>query len=270
MILLKKIFDKAGIKRSYPFFVQDKTVMVPIQNGLGYANLRNSEPWMIELFLKLGGQDKSLLDVGVNVGQTLIAWKALFPNSDYIGFEPNRLCVNYVEDLIKKNNFTNCALEPYGISNKKEDAQLFLLPKDKGDSSASMIKEFRPEDERISLDIQTIPLQETKYKNFDIAKIDVEGAELEVIQSIFEVNQSATFICEILPVYSQENKFRLERQKEIKNILNSNNYAIFRVIKKGGVKIEEVQEFGIHSELEMCDYIFVPEDTKQALISKFS
>jgi FkbM family methyltransferase len=270
MKFFKKIVDKLGIKKSYKLILNGKKLKIPIHNGMGYGNFQNSEPWMNEVLIKIGGTDKTLLDIGVNIGQTLIAWKTLFPTSNYIGFEPNTKCVNYVLDLINLNQFSSCQLEPVGISLKTEKTKLFILEKDPADSTASVIKDFRENENRSSITIQTKRLRNTNHTKFDIAKIDVEGAELEVIQSIFEVNQSATFICEILPVYSQENKFRLERQKEIKNILNSNNYAIFRVIKKGGVKIEEVQEFGIHSELEMCDYIFVPEDTKQALISKFS
>jgi len=269
MSLIKKIFDKAGIKRFYPINVNEKVVQIPIHKGLGYANLRNAEPWMLELLRKLGGEEKILLDAGMNVGQTLIAWKTLFPQATYIGFEPNKLCVNYVNGLISKNSFSHCNVEPYGISTETGTTELFMLPKDKGDSTASIIKEFRPDDGRISFKISTTKLSDFDYTNFDIAKVDVEGAELEVIQSVLEVRNDAVFICEILPVYSTEHKSRLERQEKIEKILKENNYSLFRIIKDMPLQLEELTEIGIHSELELCDYIFVPQTKKQEVLSKF-
>jgi tRNA G46 methylase TrmB len=75
-----------------------------------------SEPWMVELLGKLLREQRgAFIDVGVNVGQTLVKVKALDQDREYIGFEPNPVCVFYVQELIKANKFKNCTLFPVGL-----------------------------------------------------------------------------------------------------------------------------------------------------------
>ena len=43
---------------------------------------------------------KGFIDVGVNVGQTLLKLKSISSEINYLGFEPNPNCVNYLKNLI--------------------------------------------------------------------------------------------------------------------------------------------------------------------------
>ncbi len=268
--ITRRIFNKLGVYRTYPLSVGGKTYKVPIHKGLGYAHFADAEPWM-DIVLKNTGEDNfRFLDVGVNIGQTLLKWKAEFPNSVYVGFEPNQNCVTYVNDLIAKNNIEHCTIQPYGISTSKTNAQLYLLGRDPGDSSASTIQNFRKDQERTGISIQLIPLKEIDNKPFDLIKIDVEGSELEVIQSIFEVNGDPIIICEILPIYAAENTERLARQNSIGEILKQNNYVIYRIIKGEKISLIKLNEFDIHGDINLCDYIFMPESKEKAIIANFS
>ena len=46
----------------------------------------------------------AFIDVGVNLGQTLLKVAAIDPGRAYVGFEPNPACVDYVWKLIETNN----------------------------------------------------------------------------------------------------------------------------------------------------------------------
>ena len=269
MNLIKKIFNKLGIRRSYPHRINGVKFRVPVFSGMGYANFNNSEPWMSTI-LQIISKDKStLLDVGVNVGQTMLCWKSIRPNSAYIGFEPNRHCVKYAKYTIKVNKFENCKIEPYGLSTKSEKSELYILGKDLGDSTASTIKDFRENETRQAIEIETKSLKELGYTDFDIAKVDVEGSELEVIKAILAVNQSATIICEILPAYTSDNKDRIERQEQIEHLLKDHEYYIYRILKGEKITLESIQEFGIHSELAKSDYLFVPSSKDDFIKAAF-
>lgn len=270
MKIARRIFNKLGIYRTYPLFIGKKTYRIPIHKGLGYANFVDSEPWMDTILEKTGQDHFRFLDVGVNSGQTLLKWKSLFPSSCYVGFEPNTHCVTYVKDLIEKNNLVNCTIHPYGISTIKTDAQLYLLGRDKGDSSASTISNFRENQERVGIPVQLIPLKEIEEEPFDLIKIDVEGSELEVIQSIFEVKGDPVITCEILPVYSKENAERFTRQNSIGKLLTQNNYCIYRIIKGKKITLKKLNEFDIHGDMSLCDYIFIPVSKEKAIIAKFN
>ena len=53
---------------------------------------------MLENLLKK--KNGAYLDIGVNIGQTLMKLKSVNPKIEYIGFEPNATCVHYVNKLI--------------------------------------------------------------------------------------------------------------------------------------------------------------------------
>lgn len=263
--MIKRVFNRLGIKKSWRHEINGRPYNIPVFNGLGMANFGEPEPWMAKILTSLSRSETIFLDVGVNVGQTLLYWRSIHPDMPYIGCEPNPLCVSYVQSLIEENRLPNCTIQPYAIGEKSQSSELFILANDKSDSSASTIKDFRKGETRSPMKIEIKSLIDLEIRDFDLVKIDVEGAELEVLKSVFTVNQEATIICEILPVYSTENEFRLQRQKAVENLLKEHDYLIYRIIKGEHVKLELLNEIGIHSDLEACDYIFIPYKNKESL-----
>ena len=266
--MIKRILNKLNIYKTYKIKVRNTFFKVPIFNKLGFANLNLAEPWMQDVLLKLGNESTNFLDVGVNVGQTLMRIKAEYPNVNYVGIEPNTDCVFYVNKLISENNIINSVVLPIALGNVTQLNYLYISQTDPSDSSATTIKDFRQNENRKALPIITFPFDLLKDTNFDLIKIDVEGSELEIIDSIFSKgNCSSIFICEVLPVYNQDNQVRLDRQNKIESILKENDYNIFRITKGNKVGVELISTIGIHSDMEQCDYLFVPisksEDTKK-------
>ncbi len=248
--------------------INDKKFIIPIIDDIGYFNCSISEPWMIDVFKILIPIEKNLfVDVGVNIGQTLLKLKSISSEINYLGFEPNASCVNYIHRLIKENKFENTTVIPVGISNKTELGVLNFMEDTVDDSSASMISNFR--DENKVKQKRFIPLFDLEYlkdkiefKNLSVLKIDVEGAELEVIKSFKDeifVNKPIILI-EILPVYNNQNLDRIKRQHELLVLLFNFKYVLFRVVKQRGlfVRLDEMTEIEIHSDLDKCDYILIP------------
>jgi len=269
--MIKRILNKLGIYKTHKTTLGRKKFKIPIFNNLGYANFKSTEPWMLSVIEKLGNESTSFLDVGVNVGQTLLSLKSVYPLSNYIGVEPNTDCVYYVNKLIAENKIKNTVILPIALGVKTKLDFLYRSITDPSDSTASTIQNFRKEDSRLAIPIVTMPFNLFKNTQFDIIKIDVEGGELEIIESIFNSeNCNSIFICEVLPVYKKENKQRIERQIAIENILNSNKYLIYKIIKNTVVKLELIKEFGIHSNIDECDYLFIPTNKAQMITNKFN
>ncbi|UGB37691.1 FkbM family methyltransferase [Frateuria soli] len=226
---------------------------------------RESESWMVDLLATLLDQRSgAFLDVGVNVGQTLVKVKAIDPGREYIGLEPNPVCVFYTQNLIKRNAFERCTLLPVGLFTHDSVLALDLFSEDATDSSASVISHFRKDS----------PVQSSVFVpvfHFDslakilgdtvvgVVKIDVEGAELEVIKSLLQLirRDRPAILIEVLPVYSHDNTFRRERQDELETIFADAGYALLRVGKTGSgayAGLELIEAIGIHSDLTRCDY----------------
>ncbi|MCZ4318209.1 FkbM family methyltransferase [Aequorivita viscosa] len=257
--------------------VNGKYFKIPILGNVGISNLSISEQWMVDLLKALLSIDANkFVDVGVNIGQTLLKVKSVDAQIEYLGFEPNPSCVFYVNKLIKVNSIKNTALYPVGISTKTELGVFNFYYDSETDGSASIIKDNNNKTvnrkEFIPLfDINTLKTK-VDFDNMSILKIDVEGAELEVIKSFEdEIKRNNPFIItEILPVYNEEeNPVRFQRQNNLLEALHTLDYFTFRIIKekKNLIAIKKIQSIEIHSDLNKCEYLFVPKSKLQKLAS---
>jgi len=266
-----RLLNKLNLESSLN--VNGKTFKIPILKSNGWDNLMDGERWMSEVLRKLLEQkaSASFIDVGANVGQTLIKVKSIRPDIDYIGFEPNPVCVFAVEQLIEKNSIDNVKLFPVGISSSTEIRELNFYYKSDTDTAASMITDFRPEQKvykRVFIPCFTISAFRNiiDFSRVGVIKIDVEGAELEVLNGLSECLQETRpyIIMEVLPVYKIENMERFQRQIQIQKVLLDYQYKMLRIRKNkedGFSHFEPLNEFGIHSDMNLTNYVFYPEES---------
>jgi FkbM family methyltransferase len=240
-----------------------------------------SEPWMVDLLakllpLKLG----TFFDVGVNLGQTLLAVKANDPTRHYVGVEPNPVCVAYTEKLIALNELTDCQIIPVGLSDESGIRRLQLYDNATVDPSASLVRNFRPGDRNSSFKL--VPI--SPFSEFDraadlsqlaLVKVDVEGGEADAVNSMREAIEQRRpwLIIEILPCYESTNIDRLRRQVSVERLLRETGYLNFRIFKKARGHfdyLQEVVEIGVHSNMDWCDYLFCPKENVDTLRSKLN
>jgi len=246
---------------------------IPIIRKIGFENMFISEPWMTDLLkVVLKSEKRAFVDVGVNVGQTLLKLRSVDPEIKYVGFEPNPLCVFYTNNLIKENGFVNCQVIPVGISTTTDVGELNFFSELITDSSASIIPNFRPNQNIVRREyvpiFQLDQIQEKiGLRDYSVLKIDVEGAELEVIQGFYKSIEQyqPVILIEILPAYSNDNVYRIERQNEIVRLVQGLGYALFRVSKQNDkfAGVVEIENIEIHSDLDRCDYVMMPKSKKE-------
>lgn len=276
LVFLKKIELLPYFNINGEVRVNNLIIKVPVIKGIGFGNLYGTEPWMINLLEEIFkiGKGGAYYDVGVNLGQTLIKLKAVNPELEYIGFEPNPICVFYSKELIKANNYSKTSIFPVGVSNEDNIYSLSLFSDDDTDSSASMLNNFRPE--QTTFRKEYIPcfhieriLEKYGLPKIGVLKIDVEGAEREVLESFKNrIKNDRPFIqVEILPVYKQENIERLSRQLAIEALCHELDYSIFRVLKTDNgnfIGLQKIAKIGIHSNLNWCEYLLMHNSDKDS------
>jgi FkbM family methyltransferase len=261
--VLNKLHLLSVFNVSSTIFVNKKKFFIPLIGRQGFENLDLSEPWMTETLLALRPMfNGQFIDVGVNLGQTLLKAYAVFDDIDYIGFEPNPSCISYIQELVRLNELKKTKLLPVAVGAKTDMLKLNFFAADKSDSSATLIENFKKNttpDHFIFVPVFDFH-KLTHFlpdKPFSILKIDVEGAEMEVLLGLCEwiTTYSPLILLEILPVYSPENQSRLERQTKIEEMLKAWNYEIGRIKKNGPGGLEFIEKIGIHSKIEDCDYL---------------
>jgi len=269
LVVLKKLNFLKKLNLIFIKKTSKSTFKIPINKGIGHINLYESELWMDNILkVLLSKNNGDFIDIGANLGQTLLKVKNVDTNINYYGFEPNPVCFSYLNELIDANNFKNVQILPLALSNKTHILKLNLYSDDV-DQAATIIENYRPNNKILkSFHVPVFNFAEIEnylqINEISVIKIDVEGAENEIIKSAASLlrSQRPFVICEILPVYSKENIFRKERTEDIETFLIQENYIIFRF---NDLKLEKLATIGIHSDMNLTNYLFCPAEKETFL-----
>lgn len=283
IFFLLKILKKLKLLRHFNLkttkTINGQQLIVPVIYGMGMHNVVLKNEWldsMIPLFVE--NAEGAFVDVGVNVGQSLIRLKTQLSDVKYIGFEPNPACVFYTDQLIKVNNFNDCIVLNTALSDKPQ--KLILEKTFIDDVRASTISELRPGHLKeiahvISFDYDSLFLDE----RCAFIKIDVEGAELDVIKGMQQsiLKYKPIIACEILDSHSAESlDFTQRRVNELVDLILSMNYKMVRFLTKdnslNGTEVidEIIIKQWTHDSLFANDYLFYPEEEELNVIAKLN
>jgi len=88
---LRKIGLLAYLNIILPVRLNGRRFRIPFFHGIGLDHFRPDEKWMINTIDKLTAMKKGqFIDVGLNIGQTLLNLKSVNPHIKYVGFEPTQ------------------------------------------------------------------------------------------------------------------------------------------------------------------------------------
>jgi FkbM family methyltransferase len=266
-VLICKALNRLGIMNYLNVRLRVGSLRVPVLGGIGIAHLYEHEPWLTPLLrMLLSSRSGAFVDVGVNVGQTLIKMVNCDPTRKYYGFEPNPACCTYVRKLKELNNLDRVCLAPVGLSNRTHMGQLFS--NSLTDSAATTAKGFRG----LETDDNSQPVPLFKGDDLlpgalDIAvvKIDVEGGELEVLQGLRETLQRCRpfVVCEVLPIYNEATeigKTRRARTDELLSLFESLDYKTAQLLHDG--KIVPLETIETHGDVDLSEYLFYPTEAR--------
>ena len=122
-----------------------------------------------------------IIDCGSHIGMSIIYFKALYPQSQILAFEPAPNNFKFLSKNVKENNLENIILMNKAVSNEEGKMTFY------GDDSltSSLFREQGGKE---------IEIEVTKLSNFidrtvDFLKIDIEGAESLVLENLAAENK---------------------------------------------------------------------------------
>lgn len=228
--------------------------------------------WKTEAVAKILEYRKgSFIDVGANVGQSLLDFLCAPARSSYLGFEPNLTCCRHLATFIAENRADGCRVIPAGLANRNGLGTLYRLGGDV-DSGATTLKALRPRGQVIAepcclfrLDDLSAQLAEPEIA---LIKIDTEGTELEVLQGMEATicQKRPWVLCEVLhrDEMADPALYR-HRCAELMRLVTSLGYRAQRIVHDvAGIKsLEAVSEFPDQvwndRSISLCDYLLVPD-----------
>jgi FkbM family methyltransferase len=210
------------------------------------------------------------LDIGANVGQTMLDYLSCPLRRGYVGFEPNPRACAIVQTLIRDNKLSDCVAVPVGLA---ETTGLRTLHSRAShvDGSASIVPGLRPAQERQTEHISCYRADDILPEVLNgspvsLVKIDVEGAELAVLQGMPELLRTGPWIiCEVLgrDPSSSHDGYR-DRISSLAERLSASGYSIFRILKnaRSVSGISRAAEFPdvvwSQDNRDDFDYLFLP------------
>jgi FkbM family methyltransferase len=249
--------------------IAGRRVRIPVVFGQGPQNLALLEPGIfgaLERILPL--RAGAVLDVGMNVGQTLLKIKVIDAARAYVGFDTNPRCCQYVDELIAVNRFADCTIVPAGLSDRNGLATLWLRRNVSLDPSATTVDSVCDDPETLRRQCAAVCRGDDVVAGLHleavaVIKIDTEGGELEVLQGLAStIARCRPFvICEILPVgdgATAAGRVRFTRQRAVEALLRACNYQTFRLFSD--TAIARVEDIGVHDDLELTNYLLVPDE----------
>lgn len=132
------------------------------------------------LFRRCVKQGMVVVDVGANLGDfTLVAAKATGPEGKVVAIEPDPQNIGWLTKSVERNGFKNVEIRQEALSASEALAPLFLS--DVSGWHTLNVGQVPMSAERPPITVQTRPLDTLMLDRLDVVKIDVEGAEYDVL-----------------------------------------------------------------------------------------
>jgi FkbM family methyltransferase len=226
-------------------------------------------------------KEGAVIDVGVNAGQTLFKLLSIDKNRQYFGFEPQSLPASCVESFLIENKITNYCILPIALSDQNGSIPMYIRGSgiySMASTVSSVVEDFRPKNfynyaKYIYAARGDEIIDNLGITSISLVKIDVEGAELEVLRGLkTTIEKYRPFILfEVLHHYLVVTKeeldektidFRELRIQELEQIIRSNRYHVYQINgSKEIIKIKKIKP-EIVNDLESTEFIAVPVENE--------
>lgn len=161
-----------------------------------------------------------IIDCGANIGLSIIYFKKIFPECRILAFEPDPEIFEFLKYNVEKFNFKDVCLEKKAVWNSNT-----VLKFNSTGALGGHIKKEQSENGNL-VDVQTIRLKNIlEREQIDFLKIDVEGAEKEII---LDIASSLKNVKRIFVEYHRLN----EEKFDIGNFISILEEAGFKVFIK--------------------------------------
>ena len=172
-------------------------------------------------FYKLPDTDiRTIIDVGANIGLATLYFKWLHPRASVLCFEPNPEVLGFLEKNISRNKLANVKVFPVALGKLNGEQELFTSAEVKGSTSASTIP---PINKERSFRVPVRRLSDFIEKPVDFIKIDVEGAEGQILEDLEETGK-LTLIRDMIIEYHMHDQNRGYSMARLLALLEKNSF----------------------------------------------
>lgn len=200
-----------GVQDSIEFYFPNKRV-TRILGGIEEQSKDIFNLYMLDQ-IEFESED-TIIDCGANVGELYLILNKSIEGLNYIAFEPDP---NVYKCLEKNVNLKNAKLYQYALSNNLSVEKLYISTEG-ADTSLVYLEN------KESIEIETIPLDNLNYSKIKLIKMDAEGFELEVLHGAINTLKTTKYVAvDYGPERGIDGKNTIP---EVMNFLFNNNFKM--------------------------------------------
>ncbi len=259
VIAIKKLFaPKRPTEPIREFEFRGMRMKVDISKSMGESIYwRGAHDWrpifVLDRYLKFG---QTFIDVGANQGEYSIwAARKVAPSGSVIAFEPMDTLYKQLNENMRLNPFHNQLFKSLkiGLSDKPGEMNLYgKASSNEGVNTMFPTAEHTELIQKIPLDTLDSQLEKLACKQVDFIKIDVEGAELQVLKGATEtlVKHKPLLLIEVNEEASQAAGYTSD---DILVFLRSFGYQFHEIGLRG--RLKSIENIG----LSFCNILATPK-----------
>lgn len=227
-------------------------------------NFKATEAMENELIMQLVLHCRVIVDVGANIGWYTLNFGKISNIDKIFAFEPIPHTFDYLKKHLELNGIGNAEIFNIGLSNEIGEKDFFWTTEETGSSSMANIRE-RENIELVRCRLNTLDnFMSEREESIDFMKIDVEGAELFVIQgALSSISKFKPIIfSELLRKWSAKFSYH---PNDVISLLKNEGYAVFVACDGKLRKIESITDDTVET-----NFFFLHGDKHLELINKLA
>ena len=172
--------------KSFIFFIEDYFDLLVLP-GLLY-----DEQYVIDL----PEPPQTIIDLGSNVGASVVFFALMYPNAEIYAFEPHPAL--FPKLVRNTRQFPNVTAYPYAVSDKTGILDFFIY---EGGPLSSSLSQRKPGQQATPVQVYTLDhlLDDLKLSTVDLIKFDIEGAEFPMFHAFRDKRRIRHYIGTLHP-----------------------------------------------------------------------
>jgi FkbM family methyltransferase len=233
---LRRIFPSAPIPYRLPFGIWFLVGKSHVDTALLTSEFESAEINFVQKYLKRG---MTALDIGAHHGlYTLLASKRVGPSGKVFAFEPSPRERKHLVRNVRINFCSNVHIEPYALG--KESARINLYVVEGGEDGCNSLRPPTVQSETRPVPVEVVTLDAIATKlcltKVDFVKLDVEGAELDVLKGAVGLLQTIPRPVLLVEVYDIRTEPWGYKAREIVEFLDQMGYRWFELLSSGSIR----------------------------------
>ncbi len=170
-----------------------------------------------------------VIDCGANIGTATLFFKTLFPTADIVAFEPDPRAFEALQANVRDNHLANVAIHQAAVGGTDGRAALYVGPALPGTGQASL---YAPTQRVGTTEVDVVRVSRFIDRQVDFLKIDIEGAEMDVLRDLAETGKLA-FVRQMVIEYHHHMRPDEDRISELFRLLEDAGFGyVIRVPRR--------------------------------------